>query len=769
MEKTINITLGGFMFILEEDAYKKLDDYLNSIKEHYRLSGEEKDIVNDIESGVAEKFSERTGAHKKVISLGDVEEIIGIMGTVREIAAEDNNSDKDAPVRSARSGQDEGGETGRTSEEPSRKRLYRNPDDTIMAGVCSGLAVYFGIDPVFIRILFIVFTFFNGIGILVYIIFWMIMPSAKTGSQKLEMRGRPVNLSEIQEAVKQKSKMIGEESREAFSRLKNTRFWYRALNFPIRIIERIFFFLKKLIGFIFPAVSVFLGVMFLLLTLAAILGLTIALGFMVLHIGSPFINSDVPLKNLASDPFYYLATVSVYFTVFVPLVFLSFLGITMIRRKNAFAPVASGVLAGIWMLAIIGGVVAAGDLVPQFNIWMKETAVRETETRSFANRDFSKLYLGGNLKVKVRSGNDFSIVLTGRKSDLDRLNFETEDGQLQITQKGRESGGLCLFCFDRDITGEIIVPRLESFVGINHSQADIKGFIDNVYISLGEAAAADIELQGQDITGKLSGVSSRLALSGATGLIDLKMDGGARLISDNIRADKINLVQTTWSRSELKGAAGELRSDLKNGGRMAAGELAATKAWVRASDYSRAELWAISFLEAAARDQAEIIYRGRPENFIKHIDGEGRIEGREDDFGFETEAEEAVAPRRLYIKPDVRRYSPTMSSIRGIGLQPKWPSEPTGNRYFIWRADQGYFVTDWDRPEMTREIRTESADDKVYWTYLFEEAEFINKAEPVHIFLEARAGDDEEAETAELNLEWTEDGVMVRTESEQTE
>src|SRR3989339_1537447 len=393
MEKTINITLGGFIFILEEDAYKKLEDYLNAIKEYYRLSGEEKDIVNDIESGIAEKFSAKISAQKKVITLKDTEEIIGLMGTVKEIAEEDDGGN--GRKEDGQEGADKSREDGPATEEAVRKRLYRNPDDTILAGVCSGLAVYFGVDPVFIRLLFVIFTFFNGIGLLAYIVLWMIMPKAVTGAQKLEMRGRPVNLSEIQEAVKKKSKTIGREGREALSRLKNNRVWYRILNFPVRVIERIFYFFKKSAGFVFPVLSIFLGVIFLLSTLAAILGLTIALGAMVLHIGSPFIHSDVPLKELSSNPFYYLATLSFYFTVFVPLVFLSFLGLTMIRRKNAFAPVASGVLVGIWMLSVVGAVVAAGDLVPRFRTWMEETATRETETRSFDEQDFSKLYLGG--------------------------------------------------------------------------------------------------------------------------------------------------------------------------------------------------------------------------------------------------------------------------------------------------------------------------------------------------------------------------------------
>ncbi|OGF25770.1 hypothetical protein A2303_07300 [Candidatus Falkowbacteria bacterium RIFOXYB2_FULL_47_14] len=628
MEKTINITLGGFVFILEEDAYKKLDAYLESIKRHYRAPAEEKEIIDDIESSIAEKFNTRIDARKRVITLTDVEEIIAIMGTVEEIAKEEEADPSDGD----KTGDDPADET-------AKKRLYRNSDDIVVAGVCSGLGAYFGIDPVFIRLLFVIFTFFNGIGLLAYIVLWMIMPKAVTGAQKLEMRGRPVNLSEIQEAVKKKSKTIGREGREALSRLKNNRVWYRILNFPVRVIERIFYFFKKSAGFVFPVLSIFLGVIFLLSTLAAILGLTIALGAMVLHIGSPFIHSDVPLKELSSNPFYYLAALSVYFTVFVPLVFLSFLGITMIRRKNAFAPIASGILVGIWMLAVVGAVIAAGDLVPRFRVWVEDTAARETESRTFDYRDFSKLYLGGNQKIKIRPGNEFSITLTGRRSDLDRLNFNAEEGQLQITQKRRNDPGLCFFCFERDIEGEIIMPRLESFVGINRVQADIADFTDDLYVSLGEAAEARIELEGRNLTGVLSGVSSRLELIGEADVLDIKMDGGARLETKDIRADRIDIAQSSWSRSELTGVVREFKADLENGSRLSAFALSADKARTRASDYSRAEVWGVSSLEIISRDQAEVIYRGQPEIIIKKAEDASRIDEWEDNSDWPEEEE----------------------------------------------------------------------------------------------------------------------------------
>ena len=95
-------------------------------------------------------------------------------------------------------------------DENKNKKLYRNPDDVIIAGVCSGLAAYFGIDPVAVRLAFFVAIFAQGLGFWIYIILWIVMPMAKNSAQKLEMRGKPVNIKRIEENIKEKSKHIRE-------------------------------------------------------------------------------------------------------------------------------------------------------------------------------------------------------------------------------------------------------------------------------------------------------------------------------------------------------------------------------------------------------------------------------------------------------------------------------------------------------------------------------------------------------------------------------
>jgi len=178
MKKTFSVNLGNQVYYIDDDAYLRLREYLDRIEGHFSDQKEREDIINDIELRISELFNERLGIGKQVVTLKDVEEMITIMGDPHEIVGTD--------------------EEPRPSQEriAGPRRIYRDPEDRIIGGVCSGLGAYLGIDTVIIRILFILFLIF-GIGFLVYIILWIVVPEARTTAQKLEMRGDSVNVSNI--------------------------------------------------------------------------------------------------------------------------------------------------------------------------------------------------------------------------------------------------------------------------------------------------------------------------------------------------------------------------------------------------------------------------------------------------------------------------------------------------------------------------------------------------------------------------------------------
>jgi len=184
MKKTFSVNLGNKVYHIDEDAYLRLKEYLDRIESYFSDLREREDIINDIEMRISELFTERLGPTRQVITYADVEHVTKIMGDPREISGTD--------------------EQPRASRQRSSgpKRIYRDPDDRLIGGVCGGLGAFLGIDPVIVRILFILFLIF-GIGLLVYIILWIVVPEARTTAQKLEMRGDSVNVSNIGSFIKE--------------------------------------------------------------------------------------------------------------------------------------------------------------------------------------------------------------------------------------------------------------------------------------------------------------------------------------------------------------------------------------------------------------------------------------------------------------------------------------------------------------------------------------------------------------------------------------
>jgi phage shock protein PspC (stress-responsive transcriptional regulator) len=350
MKKTINITLGGLIFDIEEDAYSALDGYFNSIKDYYASPSEEKEILEDIESGIAEKFSDKINSKKKIVTLSDVNAVIKIMGTVDEI--KQDSSKESAP--------------NQITSNPLTKRLYRNTDDVVIAGVCSGIASYFGVDPVWIRLLFVVLVFVEGFGVLAYIVLWIIVPKAQTASQKLEMRGKEISLAKIEEVVKSKSEMLKKEGQEVINKMQDEKSSiHKILNMPFKLIERLFTGLKTVIKSILPLLSIASGTLLSFVSFVVILALTIAAGVLVFNINSVMITNQLPLYALVSIPSYYVVVISTYLVVLIPAILFLTLGITLIKRKNEFKTSANGILVGIWMIAIVTMVISAVDFAPK--------------------------------------------------------------------------------------------------------------------------------------------------------------------------------------------------------------------------------------------------------------------------------------------------------------------------------------------------------------------------------------------------------------------
>ena len=190
MKKTLTVNLGGTVYHIDEDAYVLLDNYLNNLRYHFRKSEGAEEIVRDIEARIAELFDEYLHQGHQVVTIEEVEAVIARMGKPEEL--NDGTEEGEATA---------GQTAGPDPSEEVTRRLFRDPDDRILGGVASGWAAYLGLDATWIRIILILIgLFFHGI-IFLYLICWIVMPLAHTATEKLQMRGKPVNVENIGKTV----------------------------------------------------------------------------------------------------------------------------------------------------------------------------------------------------------------------------------------------------------------------------------------------------------------------------------------------------------------------------------------------------------------------------------------------------------------------------------------------------------------------------------------------------------------------------------------
>lgn len=216
MNKTIIININGTVFHIEEDAYEVLKNYMTDVKRHFMNSADSLEITTDIENRIAEMFNELLAhENKQVIVEQDVNTIISQMGTVADFERSEQDTEPSF--------------TDTYYSGAATRRLFRDPDDHLIAGVCAGIANYFDIDKVWIRLAFALIILAGGAGILLYIILWVVVPKAVTRADRMSMKGEKQNLEGFKRNFEQEMGSV----RQNFSNMKHeTRpFIYKARDF----------------------------------------------------------------------------------------------------------------------------------------------------------------------------------------------------------------------------------------------------------------------------------------------------------------------------------------------------------------------------------------------------------------------------------------------------------------------------------------------------------------------------------------------------------
>lgn len=201
MKKTLTANISGTVFHIEEDAFEKLHRYLGIIRGQFTGTEGRDEIMADIEARIAELFQERLDGKRQVVSVDDVEHVISIMGQPEDYmdsSSEGENKANPLP----------GNDPNWTySGGRKHRRLMRDTEDKWVGGVLSGVAAYFGFDPLILRLIYIALLFM-GVGVLVYIILWIVVPPAETAADRLEMRGEPVTVDNLKKVFEEGAERV---------------------------------------------------------------------------------------------------------------------------------------------------------------------------------------------------------------------------------------------------------------------------------------------------------------------------------------------------------------------------------------------------------------------------------------------------------------------------------------------------------------------------------------------------------------------------------
>jgi phage shock protein PspC (stress-responsive transcriptional regulator) len=243
MDKTININIAGTLFQIDDEAFRILRDYLQAINNRFRNVQGGHETVEDIESRIAEIFQSQRGL-AGIITKENVESMISIIGNPGDFDV--NESEPEQKIY-----------------QTQKKRMYRNPDDKIIGGVCSGLGAYLDNDPVLFRILFVLFTAFFGTGFLIYIILWIALPEANNDARRREMYGKAYHSAR---SLSEEPDGTYHSTSEPYSSTYSTSRLGNAFNEIFRAIGRVCFV-------IFRIFMIIIGVIFVLTGFLAILSL----------------------------------------------------------------------------------------------------------------------------------------------------------------------------------------------------------------------------------------------------------------------------------------------------------------------------------------------------------------------------------------------------------------------------------------------------------------------------------------------------------------
>ncbi len=522
MKKNISINIGGIIFHIEEDGFDRLKNYLDSINNYFSSFEDSKEIIDDIENRIAEIFLGKLSEGNQVITIVEIEELITTMGTIADFEATIETEPEDQKVTEDETQKEEAEEptkekaasaakrlyrdtkhrvlggvasgiahyfnidpiwirllflallfnilfwglSGATflayiilwivlppndelEEDKGIKKLFRSSEDRVLGGVSSGIAAYFGTDATVIRLLFVLSIFLGGAGLILYIILWIITPEAKTITEKMQMQGEPVTLSNIETNIKKSLKV--EEGEESVI--------VKILLFPFRLIALIINALAQILGpllkFLVEAFRILFGVLVTVTGFAITISCIVVL-FVLMGLGGAWYDF-VQVHDIPTDIFInsvnWIAAISLFLVFVIPALALILLGIVIIVKKRVGNAYVGWSLFGLWILGLIGASFTIPAVVREFTVendFREERVYEKPEgiptLRLNDNFDYGN-YDGVNLRLRGHSDSTYKLLLRYEARGSSRRDAEDNARAVSYTvvQDGND------FIFDSEI------------------------------------------------------------------------------------------------------------------------------------------------------------------------------------------------------------------------------------------------------------------------------------------------------------------------------
>ena len=330
----MKINISSVIFHLDEDAFQVLNAYIEKIKTHFSAEKEGGEIVSDIEARIAELLQYKITTDKQVITLDDINEVIEILGKPEDFMDNTDYADEN------------------TNEKPQgTRRFYRDLDHNYMGGVCAGLGAHFNIDPIIMRVLFIILAFpLAGFTILLYLALWIVIPAAITTQQKAAMHGANYRISDIEQAVKNEFEHVKgnfKNYRNSESYRRTQRSMHHARSGFVEILN----FIGRIFIIVFGVTFIIIGISM----IASFFGLFVFSDSLWFWVNPGTHHPLIPdfMLSLVNPQSIALAVISLIIFIAAPIIALIYWGLKLILRFKANDKIFSVVGAVAWILSLL--------------------------------------------------------------------------------------------------------------------------------------------------------------------------------------------------------------------------------------------------------------------------------------------------------------------------------------------------------------------------------------------------------------------------------